>query len=146
MSSDIVIEDVATTTCNTSTSNTKEDDVIIQEKDNDDHMDIDERELLVVFIERLKQLDAEAKVADGQQFDKCKLVIKEILLYIEKEYGFEEMVELIKLVSMDIGHPLAPIDKSIRKKLVRLGWIYDKVTNDVRILNDSELVALFESK
>ena len=142
MSSDIVIEDVATTTtCNT--SNTKED-VIKQEED--DHMDIDERELLVVFIERLKQLDAEARVANGQQFDKCKLVIKEILLYIEKEYGFEEMMELIKLVSIDIGHPLAPIDKSIRKKLVRQGWIYDKVTNDVRILNDSEIVALFESK
>lgn len=145
MSSDIVIEDVATTNI------TKEDDIksneeIIKQEENDDHMDIDERELLVVFIERLKQLDAEARVADGQQFDKCKLVIKEILLYIEKEYGFEEMVDLIKLVSIDIGHPLAPIDKSIRKKLVRHGWIYDKVTNDVRILNDSEIVALFESK
>ena len=91
----------------------------------------------------MKKLDVDARVSDGQQFDKCKLVIKEILLYIEKEYGFEEMVELIKLVSIDIGHPLAPIDKSIRKKLVRLGWIYDKVTNDVRVLNDSELVALF---
>ena len=129
MSSHIIIEDVVDTT-----------------KEEDDHMDIDERELLVVFIERLKQLHAEARVSDGQQFVKCKLVIKEILLYIEKEYGFEEMVDLIKLVSIDIGHPLAPIDKSIRKKLVRLGWIYDKVTNDVRILNDSELVALFMSK
>ena len=113
-------------------------------EDDDNHMDVDERELLVVFIERLKQLDSEARDGDGDTFKKCKLVIKEILVFIENEYGFDEMVELIKIVSIDIGHPLAPIDKSIRKRLTRVGWFFDKITNDVRPLNDDELVALFK--
>lgn len=107
--------------------------------------DIDEEQLLSVLIMRLKELDAEARVQDitPEAYQKCKLVMGQLLIYIENEFGFDSMVDLIKITSEDIGHPLGPIDKSITKKLVKLGWIIDKQTKDVRPMNDDELVALF---
>ena len=107
--------------------------------------DIDEEQLLSVLFMRLKELDAEARVQDitPEAYQKCKLVMGQLLIYIENEFGFDSMVDLIKITSEDIGHPLGPIDKSITKKLVKLGWIIDKQTKDVRPMNDDELVALF---
>ena len=109
------------------------------------HCDIDEEQLLAVIITRLKELDAEAKLEtiSPEAYQKCKSVMSQLLIYIENEFGFESMVDLIKITSEDIGHPLGPLDKGITKKLKKLGWIIDKKTNDVRPLNDDELVALF---
>jgi len=107
--------------------------------------DIDEEQLLSVLIMRLKELDAEARTENitPEAYQKCKLVMNQLLIYIDNEFGFDSMVELIKITSEDIGHPLGPIDKPIAKKLVKLGWIIDKQTRDVRPMNDDELVALF---
>ena len=69
--------------------------------------DIDEEQLLSVLIMRLKELDAEARVQDitPEAYQKCKLVMGQLLIYIENEFGFDSMVELIKITSEDIGHP-----------------------------------------
>ena len=116
-----------------------------QEQEQEKSCDIDEEQLLSVIIMRLKELDTEART-DGitpEAYQKCKLVMGQLLIYIENEFGFDSMVDLIKITSEDIGHPLGPIDKPIAKKLVKLGWIIDKQTRDVRPMNDDELVALF---
>lgn len=116
-----------------------------QEGEEEKSCDIDEEQLLSVIIMRLKELDAEARTEGiaPEAYQKCKLVMGQLLIYIENEFGFDSMVDLIKITSEDIGHPLRPIDKSITKKLVKLGWIIDKETKDVRPMNDDELVALF---
>ena len=116
-----------------------------QDQEGEKACDIDEEQLLSVLIIRLKELDAEARKEDitPEAYQKCKLVMNQLLIYIENEFGFDSMVELIKITSEDIGHPLGPIDKPIAKKLVKLGWIIDKQTKDVRPMNDDELVALF---
>lgn len=116
-----------------------------QDQEGEKACDIDEEQLLSVLIMRLKELDAEARKEDitPEAYQKCKLVMNQLLIYIENEFGFDSMVELIKITSEDIGHPLGPIDKPIAKKLVKLGWIIDKQTKDVRPMNDDELVALF---
>ena len=115
------------------------------EQEQEKSCDIDEEQLLSVLIMRLKELDTEARTEGitAEAYQKCKLVMGQLLIYIENEFGFDSMVDLIKITSEDIGHPLGPIDKPIAKKLVKLGWIIDKQTRDVRPMNDDELVALF---
>jgi hypothetical protein len=107
--------------------------------------EMDAEQLLTLLYIRLKQLDVEIRKEGitSAEYDKCKLVINELLIYIEREYDLPTMVDLIKVLSGEIGHPLGPLNKSITKKLVKLGWVHDKTADTVRPMNDEELIDLF---
>lgn len=122
-----------------------EDNIEQADKTPENSAEIDEEHLLTALYMRLKQLDVEIR-KEGitpQEYDKCKLVMNQLLIYIDNEYGFEDMVNLMKIISTDIGHPLGPLNKSLIKKLVKLGWVHDKTTDTVRPMSDQELIELF---
>ena len=115
------------------------------EGEDDSYCDVDDNDLILMLIIRLKELDAKARL-DDENYKTCKHVIKELCNYIENEYGFECLIDVIRVASDELGHPLAPIDRSIAKKLVKEGWIIDKGTKEVRVISDEELINLFETK
>ena len=110
---------------------------------NEKYADINEEDLISALILRIKELDAYAKNTP-EDFEKSKLVMNQLLSYIEKEFTFECLADIIRLVYEEQGRPLALINKSITKKLLKAGWILDKNTNEVRPLNDEELIQLFQ--
>ncbi len=122
-----------------------EENKVEPEKVPENSEDVDAEQLLTMLYMRLKQLDEEMR-KDGitpLEHAKSKLVMNELLIYIENEYGFETVVDLIKLLSIEMGHPLGPFSKSLIKKLVKLGWVYDKTADTARPMNDQELIDLF---
>jgi hypothetical protein len=70
----------------------------------------------------------------------------ELLSYIENEFGFECLKDVILIINDDLGHPLGLFPKSLIKRLVREGWVHDKQKNEVRPLNDEELIDLFNQQ
>jgi len=108
--------------------------------------DVEASELLLLFIMRLKEIDSESKISGitVEEYRKREFIAQKILSYIEDEYGFDCVMDILKIVSNELGHPCGPIPRSIAVKLVKQGWISDKITNEVRPMNDSELINLFE--
>ena len=110
---------------------------------NEKYTDINEEDLISALILRIKELDAYAKNSP-EEFEKSKLVMNQLLSYIEKEFSFECMVDIIRLIYEEQGRPIALLNKNITKKLIKVGWIIDKDTKEVRPLNDEELIKLFQ--
>lgn len=110
--------------------------------------DVDASDLLLLFIMRLKEIDAESKISGitTEKYQKCESTAQKILSYIEDEYGFDCVMDIIKISSKELGHAFGPIPKPMVVKLVKEGWVLDKKTKEVRPMNDLELINLFEKK
>ena len=108
--------------------------------------DVDASDLLLLFIMRLKEIDAESKIPgiSVDEYRKREFIVQKILSYIEDEYGFDCVMDILRIVCHEQGHSFGPVPKSLALKLVKQGWISDKKTNDVRPMNDAELINLFE--
>ena len=116
------------------------------ENDKNPFDDVDASDLLLLFIMRLKEIDAESKISGitSDQYQKLEFIVNKILSYIEDEYSFDCVMDIIRIASNELGHPFGPIPKSVAVKLVREGWIWDKKSKEVRPMNDIELINLFE--
>jgi hypothetical protein len=110
---------------------------------NENYTDINEEDLISALILRIKELDACAKNSPDD-FEKSKSVMNQLLSYIEKEFSFECMVDIIRLVYEEQGRPIGILNKNMTKKLIKAGWILDKDTKELRPLNDEELIQLFQ--
>jgi hypothetical protein len=108
-------------------------------------VEMDEEQVLTMIFTRLKQLDADilSPEKDKAEKDRAKLVMNELLIYLETEFNIDVMVDVIKIVIEDVKHPIGPFSKSLTKKLLKLGWVIDNKTKLVRPMDDQELIQLF---
>ena len=140
----VIIEDVPDFI--TSSSTTKEDDIPpTLEKKEDDYCDVDDVQLINVLADKIKEVDGKWR-SHPDDVVKCQLLMAEYLNYIENEFGFECLKDVILIINDDLGHPLGLFPKSLIKRLVREGWVHDKQKNEVRPFNDEELIELFNQK
>ena len=142
-SSHVIIEDVPEFT---SSSLTKEDDIppILENKE-DEYCDVDDVQLINVLADKIKEVDGKWR-SHSEDVVKCQLLMAELLSYIENEFGFECLKDVILIINDDLGHPLGLFPKSLIKRLVKEGWVHDKQKNEVRPLNDEELIELFNQQ
>lgn len=141
--SDVIIEDVPEFL--TSSLTKEEDTPLALEKKEDDYCDVDDVQLINVLADKIKEVDAKWR-SHPEDVVKCQLLMAELLSYIENEFGFECLKDVILIINDDLGHPLGLFPKSLIKRLVREGWVHDKQKNEVRPLNDEELIDLFNQK
>lgn len=108
-------------------------------------VEMDEEQVLTMIFTRLKQLDADilSPEKDKAEKDRAKLVMNELLIYLEREFDINIMADVIKIVIEDVKHPIGPFSKSLTKKLIKLGWVMDTDTRLVRPMDDQELIQLF---
>lgn len=143
--SDVIIEDVPEF-LTTSSLSTKEDDIpLALEKKEDDYCDVDDVQLINVLADKIKEVDNKWR-SNPDDVVKCQLLMTELLSFIENEFGFECLKDVILIIHDDLGHPLGLFPKSLIKRLVREGWVHDKQKNEVRPLNDEELIDLFNQQ
>jgi hypothetical protein len=115
----------------------------IKEEEEPKEVEMDEEQVLTMIFTRLKQLDADILSSEKDKAEKAKLVMNELLIYLETEFNIDVMVDVIKIVIEDVKHPIGPFSKSLTKKLLKLGWVIDNETKLVRPMDDQELIQLF---
>lgn len=122
------------------------DKLLIQGNKNEPkEVEMDEEQVLTMLYTRLKQLDADilSPEKDKAEKDRAKLVMNELLIYLETEFNINVMADVIKIVIEDVKHPIGPFSKGLTKKLSKLGWVLDSQTKLMRPMDDQELIQLF---
>jgi len=142
-SDEIMIEDVPESL--PSSLLPKEEVIPLLEKKEDDYCNVDDVQLINILADKIKEVDNRWR-SNPDDVVKCQLLMTELLCYIENEFGFECLKDVILIISDDLGHPLGLFPKSLIKRLVREGWVHDKQKNEVRPLNDEELIDLFNQQ
>jgi len=142
-SDDIMIEDVPESL--SSSLLPKEEVIPLLEKKEDDYYNVDDVQLINILADKIKEVDNRWR-GNPDDVVKCQLLMTELLCYIENEFGFECLKDVILIINDDLGHPLGLFPKSLIKRLVREGWVHDKQKNEVRPLNDEELIDLFNQQ